>query len=246
MNISRIIAMGLSKAPKPFPGKYPTRVMLWNNRGPAFSYEGKPVPQLLSLVRHKFILKHRGLNELNFTEVDQNGVIRAFKGGLLDESVAFADMYHPVPRFILADVGRLDAYYTLLARRLVQENGKFLYENTFWENLPCATAFIHMRRECARNRMVTDACFSATNRQLALTALAQASDRFSKAPARTARQKRRAVGHRMEALPPAEPVVPTPLPRVAPLAEPAMPTIPTDLRRVDIDEQLRILREFVR
>ena len=79
---------GVSPAPRPFPGAYPTRMRIKTTRGNLnFEYVGKPVPSLKDLVGRRFLRVGGDVNNLIITEFDQNGIVRELRGGGLNLAI---------------------------------------------------------------------------------------------------------------------------------------------------------------
>jgi hypothetical protein len=121
-----------ANVPRPFPGRYPTRIRV-NSRDGAypFTYEGKPVPQILGMVRNQFFRKGGISNNLSFVEFDQNGYIRWMPetGGW--RVAPFADIYFPIPKFLLQFQGRTGKLFLMLCRKREEIKGRRLYVNNF-------------------------------------------------------------------------------------------------------------------
>ena len=146
--------LGVSPMPRPFPGKYPTRMQIKAIRGDIpFQYTGKPVSVLKMLVRKQFICCGGNCFNLRVTEFDQNGIIRRSNGGNLELSCTFADLYHPVPQALWENLGRATRLLMMLDRVLVKIDGISVYTNKFWLNTPWLEGIHRMARNAIHARL---------------------------------------------------------------------------------------------
>ena len=86
-----------SSVPRPFPGKYPTRVKITSRDG-GFTYEGKPSPELLGYIRRKYLRNGGYYGDLSYKEYDQNGLlfhIPSTRDPIL-KLASFSKIYFPV------------------------------------------------------------------------------------------------------------------------------------------------------
>lgn len=153
MSYDKFLTLGISPAPKPFPGKYPTRISIV---GPSLPYVGKPVTGLLHWLRESFLRKGGRIQNLTIQEFDQNGIIRQTVGGGGYLEATFANTYFPMPSFYRDFCGRNGFPYMMLDRELVEVQGKRLYRNCWWKNSPDPERFQRMMRDCARGRVTGD------------------------------------------------------------------------------------------
>lgn len=90
-----------AQKPKPFPGRYPTRIAYVGTlaNGQKVSYIGKPTRQVIS--RYRDWLKNYQLRDMWIIEFDRNGVIARDKntGALVRtcEAAVIRNAYHPFP-----------------------------------------------------------------------------------------------------------------------------------------------------
>lgn len=148
-----------SQAPRPFPGKYPTRVRVFAAGGRVpFEYVGKPSPELLALIRSSFLAKQGNTNHLNITEFDQNGMVCAMNGGNYTLRAGFADMYFVLCP-IWGNLGRNARIYQLLDRVPATVAGRKLCHQQVWKGTDLDAPYMRMVEDCARGR-VTRAWFS--------------------------------------------------------------------------------------
>lgn len=145
LETDRIRRMDNSPYPKPFPGEYPTRIavqiveprMLTEER---FSYIGKPVPALLSMVEESCIKKGIKHTTIHVTEFDQNGIVLGLPLGLRATNPVFS-LYYPLYPELFGNISNLANLYILLAREVVTLDGRQIYrfpelKGTKFE-LPC-------------------------------------------------------------------------------------------------------------
>ena len=119
MNYAELALKGRSVTPKPFPGKYPTRIAIFSEKGrnPDFTYHGKPVPELLRTIQTGYIRKGGRVTDLSITEFDQNGIIYYLRRGGLGTMAEFRNIYFPIPAFLFDNLDTMDRAYVLLARK---------------------------------------------------------------------------------------------------------------------------------
>lgn len=151
MSYERFIRMPMALAPRPFPGKYPTRISVYSRNGRhRFSYMGKPTPNLLAYVGAKFFRAGGVAEELTITEFDQNGVLLKLNGGNLERHAGFIDAaYFPMPPFYWSHLGRIEHTFVVLDREL---SGR-VYRNRFWQGTQYEGAYQRMIRDCTRGRL---------------------------------------------------------------------------------------------
>ena len=152
MGYEKFEVSGVSAAPRPFPGKYPTRVIISSIRGEVpFRYEGKP-KGLLELVYKQFLKKKGRLDNLRFTEFDQNGIVFSLTGGLIGSQVTFVPFYMPAFTLMGYDLTRLCRMYFAMDRVLERVRDKWMYSNKFWDLLEVPTSRALMMDDCSRGR----------------------------------------------------------------------------------------------
>ena len=126
---------GMSSAPRPFPGAYPTRMRIKTTRGKLnFEYVGKPVPSLKDLVGRRFFRVGGDVTNLVITEFDQNGVVRELQGGNLSRASTFADLYFPMPQLFWDYLSRMGQTLAMLDRESIVVDGIPVYTNRFWKD----------------------------------------------------------------------------------------------------------------
>jgi hypothetical protein len=143
----------VSPAPRPFPGKYPTRIQIKSFRGSVpCSYTGKPVPELKEWLSRRYLRVGGDARNLTITEVDQNGIIRQLLGGGANQEAVFANMYFPLPSFYLDYLSTTGRTYLFLDRELKEVEGKKVYINQFWKGTGWEDVAKRMVRDLSRAR----------------------------------------------------------------------------------------------
>ena len=145
---------GVSPAPRPFPGAYPTRMRIKTTRGNLnFEYVGKPVPSLKDLVGRRFLRVGGDVNNLIITEFDQNGVVRELRGGGLNQASTFADLYFPMPQLFWDYLGRVGRTLAMLDRESIVVDGIPAYTNRFWKDTAWEEKARKMTRDAVHARL---------------------------------------------------------------------------------------------
>ena len=145
---------GVSPAPRPFPGAYPTRMRIKTTRGNLnFEYAGKPVPSLKDLVGRRFLRVGGDVNNLIITEFDQNGVVRELQGGGLKQASTFADLYFPLPQLLWGYLGRVGRTLAMLDRESIVVDGIPVYTNRFWKDTAWEEKARKMTRDAVHARL---------------------------------------------------------------------------------------------
>lgn len=145
---------GVSPAPRPFPGAYPTRMRIKTTRGNLnFEYVGKPVPSLKDLVGRRFLRVGGDVNNLIITEFDQNGVVRELRGGGLSQASTFADLYFPMPQLFWDYLGRVGRTLAMLDRESIVVDGIPAYTNRFWKDTAWEEKARKMTRDAVHARL---------------------------------------------------------------------------------------------
>lgn len=145
---------GVSPAPRPFPGAYPTRMRIKTIRGNLnFEYVGKPVPSLKDLVGRRFLRVGGDVNSLIITEFDQNGVVRELRGGGLNQASTFADLYFPMPQLFWDYLGRVGRTLAMLDRESIVVDGIPAYTNRFWKDTAWEEKARKMTRDAVHARL---------------------------------------------------------------------------------------------
>ncbi len=145
---------GVSPAPRPFPGAYPTRMRIKTTRGNLnFEYVGKPVPSLKDLVGRRFLRVGGDVNNLIITEFDQNGIVRELRGGGLNQASTFADLYFPMPQLLWDYLGRVGRTLAMLDRESIVVDGIPAYTNRFWKDTAWEEKARKMTRDAVHARL---------------------------------------------------------------------------------------------
>ena len=156
MNYTQFERLPDSPAPRPFPGKYPTRIRVEARRGNVpLSYVGKPVTALRDFVGRHYFRKGGILDDLRITEFDQNGIVRRFDGGTLVRACTFADIYFPIPADLLSFLSNRGRLFMFLDRELVSVDERFIYCQTFWQGTAWSSTVKDMLRDVAHSRFRT-------------------------------------------------------------------------------------------
>lgn len=138
---------------RPFPGKYPTKIVVRISDarfGKKLDYSGKLSPEVSSNLSNNYFRKGGVVSKMDVAEFDQNGMIRQFPMGGRLRSVPFVNCVFPIPGFLDEFLSRAEKFYVLLNRRLVTAEGKRLYRISGFETGDLATCFTRMERDCAR------------------------------------------------------------------------------------------------
>ena len=125
--------MALALIPRPFPGKYHTRVLLrWGNQ----SYLGKPVDAIFKHIEGEFIKKGGEPRDVDLWEFDLGGAIFIKEGGAM-VMAGLAPYYFSFPnnRFVerLSHFGR---YWFLRDRQLSKASGHGVYLSNMFLSSP--------------------------------------------------------------------------------------------------------------
>lgn len=145
---------GVSPAPRPFPGAYPTRMRIKATRGNLnFEYVGKPVSSLKDLVGRRFLRVGGDVNNLLITEFDQNGVVRELRGGGLNQASTFADLYFPMPQLFWDYLSREGRTLAMLDRESIVVDGIPAYTNRFWKDTAWEEKARKMTRDAVHARL---------------------------------------------------------------------------------------------
>lgn len=142
----------ISKAPRPFPGVYPTRVRI-NADGPIkFSYVGKPTPGLFRYFLREFAVKEGNVANVSFSEIDQNGYIRVQRWGDPISEVNFSNLYYPL--FPLwKETGVWTTLFLLLSRAPIKVGDRRGYRCTLFDGFPLTAKLEKMTRDCISGRV---------------------------------------------------------------------------------------------
>lgn len=146
-----------STMPRPFPGEYPTRVLIKANGGRVpFVYAGKLSPHLLTELRRNYFVKGGEYDRLTYHECDQNGTIFRIEKGYRDLRINFAELYFPMyrPMIDLFWNGTILFYALSRVPALVEKRYTTkveLLKGTEWEETEQL-----MVSDCARGRVPRD------------------------------------------------------------------------------------------
>lgn len=155
-NVLGSIKNGLSQAPRPFPGKYPTRISIQSLRGPVFNYTGKLVPAVNDAVRKLYFAKGGHPAYLSYKEFDQNGLIMELQRGALNNYVGFAEWYIPYCRNVFSYFECGTSLYYMLNRTPFDCDGRKTTSIALLKDTEYGEAEQRMVLDCAKARVARD------------------------------------------------------------------------------------------
>jgi hypothetical protein len=167
MSLNQIIDAGIqSKTPRPFPGKYPTRVRISSELQEPWVYQGKPVPANADVVgrtARRLGWECLNYNNLRYEEFDQNGwILRYGFSGSRPIFATYYNQYFPMMDYYLTNLPPARVLFLLLAREIYRtSSGKlfygipFFYEDPSLAKLLAKQAVLHVSGKVNRNILGT-------------------------------------------------------------------------------------------